>query len=566
MNILPSELLHDIFIYLPVIQQLRCMLVSRRWANIIRGQSLYHTVYIKDEQIFQHFLEIIKHKPDLANNVEHLILCREHVRCTSEREVLELFPNLKTLNYSRVNDVQNTVNTPEENTRPLSLKNKLKFIRDNSGCVLINLALAEGLCTHLITLKVYFSDRYGYTKSDIFPLLKDMPVLKHLELFNTPIKITDFEILHSNIPSLQSLKLSEMRLLLSDFPTRIKPATLFTTLEVYGEFVDPQTKYDWFKYIIEKYPHLTYLVYSISDWIPNDFDRKSLIIRANFLDIVRKLGPQLQTLSYYGALKKFSKKIGRDDSKWNLKKMIFRECIHQSDLAALTQLRQFKFIKNLFICISEIPFSLAKLKEMKHLKILGLHFYQMDHSSCNDNSKRALEYRKSITLNLDKVFQYLHSSVESVDITCYYATFDDTEIQYTNIKALILDISKPLKRVDEFVTKRLPNLHSLTLTDCYELDGTLEFPNHQFSYLKIYSNHLTIISVFLITDDRNTAHYYTTDKRYLHEYAEFNDFILYTYPENLNNSKVISIICRSVKRLVLGSVNRRDADALLIPF
>ncbi|KAI8880287.1 hypothetical protein K501DRAFT_275704 [Backusella circina FSU 941] len=190
----------------------------------------------------------------------------------------------------------------------------------------------------------------------------------------------------------------------------------------------------------------------------------------------------------------------------------------------------------------------------------------MDHSSCNDNSKRALEYRKSITLNLDKVFQYLHSSVESVDITCYYATFDDTEIQYTNIKALILDISKPLKRVDEFVTKRLPNLHSLTLTDCYELDGTLEFPNHQFSYLKIYSNHLTIISVFLITDDRNTAHYYTTDKRYLHEYAEFNDFILYTYPENLNNSKVISIICRSVKRLVLGSVNRRDADALLIPF
>ncbi|KAI8879751.1 hypothetical protein K501DRAFT_302986 [Backusella circina FSU 941] len=566
MDNLPSELLHDIFIYLPVIQQLQCMLVSRLWARIIHGRSLYHTVYVKDEYMFQELLKRIKQKPDLANNVECLSLCRVGASNMTEREILELFPNIKTLNYSWFDNPHDTTNDSGEENQRLLLKNRPKILSDNSNCILIKLMLAEGLCTHLVSLDLSFSRSGEYTTNDMLPFLKDMPVLKYLELCNTPIKITDFEILHSNIPSLQSLKLSEMRLLLSDFPTRIKPATLFTTLEVYGEFVDPQTKYDWFKYIIEKYPSLTVLLYSIMDYVPDEFDKKSLIIRADFEDVLRKLGPQLQTLNYYGDLNMFSKKIGRDDCKWNLKKVIFRECLHQSGLAALVRLHQFKFIENLLICLSAVPFPLNNLENMKHLKILGLHFYQTDHNSSDDNTDSALEYREFITLNLDEVFQYLHSSVESVDITCYYATFYDTEIQYTNIKTLILDIPKLQKRVDDFVVKRLPNLHSLTLTDCYELGGTLEFPNHQFSYLRFFSYRQNSIRVSIITDNFNTEHYYTTDGSYFHEYAEFNSFLLIASSERRDDSKVVFVKCCSVKRLVLGSVNRRDADALLIPF
>jgi hypothetical protein len=562
MNTLPSELLHGIFIHLPVIQQLQCMLVSRRWATIIHGRSLYHSVYAKSEEMFQCFLEIIKQKPELATNVEHLLIWRVGPLNVSEREILELFPNLKTLAYSKFDSPQGTANISNGITRPLS--RKLTSIRDVSDGVLTRLGLAEGLFTHLISLYLNFSTEHMGKRNPMVPLLKDMPALKYLELDNIMITIDDFETLHSNIPSLQSLKVLDMQMWPSDFPTGIKPARAFTSLEFYGEFEVPQSKYDLFKYIIEKYPHLTHLVYSVRDWIPDDFDKSSLILRADFPDVVHKLGSQLQTLSYYGDMDIFSKEIQVNKSKWNLKKVIYRQCINQSKLAALTQLHQFRFVENLDLCISRLPFSLSRLTDMKHLRFLRLHFFQWDDTLLDSES--GLEHNKSITLNLDELFQHLHSSVESVHVYCRYAGFDDDlDIQYTNIKTLILEVSTPQKKFDSFITKRLPNLHSLTLSDSYKLGETLNFPNHQFSFLKIYSYTRSIVNVSIITDDFYTEHFYTTNPNYFHQYADFNDFILIASSEGVDDGQVLFLVCKSVRRLVLGSSNNRNLDALLIP-
>lgn len=216
------------------------MLVSRWWADIIHGRSLYHSVYIKNEEMFRYFLKTIKQKPELANNVEHLVLWQDGPSDLSEKDIIKLFPNLKTLDYSRFNNPHIAKDTLNDNTPPLPLKNKLTYVRDTSECFMTRLGLAEGLFTHLITLDLSFPIDYSYKGNPMLSLLKNMPVLKYLGLDNTIITIDDFENLHANIPSLESLKISEMRLILSNFPAKIKPTSAFTSLEVYGEFEDPQ--------------------------------------------------------------------------------------------------------------------------------------------------------------------------------------------------------------------------------------------------------------------------------------------------------------------------------------
>jgi hypothetical protein len=248
--------------------------------------------------------------------------------------------------------------------------------------------------------------------------------------------------------------------------------------------------------------------------------------------------------------------------------MILRQSISQGQLASLVQLYQFKFVENLDLCISRLPFPLAKLKEMAYLKALRLAFYQRDNTPSDDTPESALDGNKSAVLNLDELFGHLPSSVESMHLYCRYAKFDDDDngTQYTNIKKLILEVLEPQKKIDEFITKRLPNLYSLFLTDCYQLGETLNFPNHQFSFLKIDSFRRSIINVYIITDDLKTEHYYTINSDYFHQYAEFNDSMLIASSEGLEDSQVLFLTCRSVKRLVLGSPRRSSLDALLIPF
>jgi hypothetical protein len=274
------------------------------------------------------------------------------------------------------------------------------------------------------------------------------------------------------------------------------------------------------------------LVCSIREWTRKDFDKSSLVLRVDSRDVARKLGPQLQILSYYDDMDILSEEVGTSRQKWSLKKMILRQSISQGQLMSLVQLYQFKFVENLDLCISRLPFPLAKLKEMVYLKVLRLTFYQWDNTPSDGTPESALEDNKSAVLNLDELFGYLPSSVELMHLYCSYAGFDDDDngTQYTNIKKkLILKALEPQKKIDEFNTKRLSNLYSLILTDCYQLGETLNFPNHQFSFLKIDSYRLSIINVCIITDVLKTEHYYTTNSDYFHQYAEFNDFMLIAF-------------------------------------
>jgi hypothetical protein len=82
-----------------------------------------------------------------------------------------------------------------------------------------------------------------------------MPVLETLHLITTAIRLTDLEILHSNLGSIKYLDLGRIKLYPCEIPQNVTPATLITELEYnIEEVTDLHTHVQFYKYIHKKHP------------------------------------------------------------------------------------------------------------------------------------------------------------------------------------------------------------------------------------------------------------------------------------------------------------------------
>lgn len=103
MDRIPAEILVKITSFLSIKNKLRCITVSKKWAEIITASNLYSTLDFSHRREFEKAVSFFNdNKQHLAKAVNHLLL--RHINM--ERQMLlslpELFPKVKHLVWQDV--------------------------------------------------------------------------------------------------------------------------------------------------------------------------------------------------------------------------------------------------------------------------------------------------------------------------------------------------------------------------------------------------------------------------------------------------------------------------------
>jgi hypothetical protein len=123
MDHLPTELLLGIFIHLPFGQKQTCMLVCKKWRELIASRCLYHTLFIGTNNVgegfstYKEFISIMEQSPKLRQQVAILFI--EPWAAGDDFNIGTLtayFPHLRRISFSRrkVSFHEYSTNTLEE--------------------------------------------------------------------------------------------------------------------------------------------------------------------------------------------------------------------------------------------------------------------------------------------------------------------------------------------------------------------------------------------------------------------------------------------------------------------
>ncbi|KAI8886686.1 hypothetical protein K501DRAFT_331138 [Backusella circina FSU 941] len=553
MDELPVELLHRIFIQLPILQNKKCMFVCKKWADIIQTRSLLHTVHINGIGSLNKLMRLLERKPEMGLQLERLTLygCKEGY--FEKEQFFTLFPNLKEItlppHFGRLFiDRDDTQSLP-------SFTSHLQHVVDHYQCEWTTNLLRLGLGSRLVTLRLSTS-LMDTVYDGLFSELKNMPVLKKLDIAISAVTIDVLQMIHANVPSLETLLLSCVNLLPSAVPRIVEPATNMTCLSIYGREDDVASKSAWFEYIRRKYTHLRQFKYPI-DFRNINEEWKDIYGTAYPL-LLQSLGSQLTSLALSAGLDRDYHVIkSLDGFGCQIKTLKLDIHNHSRALAILAQTNQIKWIED--FSLSEIPIGeqLDKLKGMERLRSLQLDFENPDPTfSLQDKPvQEAQQIVSRATCNLNTLFRNIPSSVHSLGIQGHYVDYDDERETFPFITQLTLSNLKPLQRIDRFISNCLPHLHSLTLTCLFNYDTTFVLPRHRFSHLEFdYPNY--DYSVSLVTSDCREPRYYS-EHVYASKYFCIHSNLYLSVPfEETRDGTMVTFVCDAVAKLVM---NGREA-------
>jgi hypothetical protein len=174
---------------------------------------------------------------------------------------LNFLPNLRVFKY-KTGDLSN--NDEEFFSQPfkhLMPNTRLREVKNGGTCEFTRQLTSSGTCTRLELLNIAVSGHLINPGKDLYPYLKNMPILKKLTLKYADIGIQDCEVLHNNLPSLESFNLKDVNLKAGPLPRNISPATSLNTLCYTFNDVQNNADYpNWYLYMTKKYPNLKSLV------------------------------------------------------------------------------------------------------------------------------------------------------------------------------------------------------------------------------------------------------------------------------------------------------------------
>ncbi|KAI8881975.1 hypothetical protein K501DRAFT_334352 [Backusella circina FSU 941] len=566
---LPTEILHNIFIYLPIVQKSECLYVCRQWREVIRNLSLFNTIHIKSIKALVKFRDLAEQNPTACRQVESLTMSKCVDHSFSKKELLLLFPNLKKIRLIKIPEkksISPRSSSPDTSSRQeldltSTLKNfRMHTIEDFNEFELVRLLLARDFCSHLVTLTLHAYTVYS-SSSYIFRSLKNMPHLKNLNVFGFDLTMDGCEMIHANIPSLESLKFGQVDFLPCVLPKSIIPATSITQLDVIPDFSRTQAiNPGWLKYICRKYTNLRRLKYKLCTFY--QYFELADAYQFQMPLLLQNCGSQLTSLSLNGILDldlKVIKSLDKNGCRINELEMDIAKSAYVFD--ALTRTDQPKYIKALTLIHVLPKNNLKDLGRMKCLKSLTINYTKPEEFRYGGVDYGEVGYdRKRRNIGLMGLFNTFPESLESVSIR-YAQIKCDTGDQrqqpkLKQIKKLHLEhvrLAKE-KRLDDFISNYLPYLQSLALVHVSNLDREFTIPAHHLSDFELFPVpslvHDFYKNVCLITKDCQSPRCYTKSNRQCRVYSDLSNCSLPLLLDVFAEEEFLTVACGSVKSFV----------------
>ncbi|KAI8882313.1 hypothetical protein K501DRAFT_273824 [Backusella circina FSU 941] len=547
MDRLPTEILHSVFIQLPLRQRLECTLVCRYWSDLLRKRSLFHTVVMEEEDICDRFLEMIQRFPARAYQVEILRLDNSLDTMFDNRKICNIFPKARVIEITSGGIHDEFIHF---NKRPVELiisKTQITHLADYDECELACELMNTKRCSRLKYLKICMDSEKDSS-------LHFVPQIKNL-----PMTLDHLETLHDNVPTLKTFTFDWFEPQSSILPLNIKP-TLVTKLNIEGRGFDEQMDKQviWLNYIQQKYPALT----EFSFWCQYN-ENHDTVNMYNFytlgvLPVMKSLGSQVVTtsplcvphgLDIFEHIDEYGCKLRECTFIMENSGLILEEMAVSAQTEHLQKLHIFYLQDSAF----------TWLPHLMHLKVLELTYHRVLTEEY-DKEKSTMS-----TISLNTLLRQSPDTLETLSIS-----FAELNLVYTNdtyasssVKTLKLKSTVLPKGADKYLARYFPLLTSLHLEECIFSNGKLSLPNHNLSCLEVVTRDKAhaIVDVSLKTEQYVQPRLYPAKPQGLfmslyqgHEdvYINPTDYQLTTFPDDIRTRVYLELEAASVKSLIVN--------------
>jgi hypothetical protein len=488
MNNLSTEVLVNIFSHLHLVQKLECLLVCRKWANILGAGYLFETIQVSASLDHSY--------PDNVNARRSLILRKSKSkghpgkkckRFLLHRTMLEgkinfvtlatTYPNLNFLSIGQ--DVwYKPFSKPPKEDQFEGWKNNLQvFECKGQKIYACPDLLKQGVFKRLSTLNIDPNSvgPNDYYYSQLFLHFGNLPALTHLNLHQFPARISQLEVLHKNAPGLISFTLCG-----SIHPEQvdlqslnIKPAEKLTNLHIKKVYKNPKQPDILFEYIQLKYTHLNQFTHCEAHTLCPDFQRKELI-ETEWTQLLSTIGPGLKTCRITRA--QYTEAIPDLLAKHTTQLENLSVSVGHSNqmLNVIVSENAYSNVNSLSLQLLPLDFKLSDLKMMTQLKELTLDLF--------------IWAFKRVDISFNSIANDLPKSIKKLTMSHANLTVDnndeelnqDSNITHLDISQSVLDDAN----TSLFLTRHLKKLYSLVLARCV-MGHPIYLPNHHFGYAEL---------------------------------------------------------------------------------
>jgi hypothetical protein len=169
-------------------------------------------------------------------------------------------------------------------------KPTVEVLKDSGHCELTLQIINSNMGERLKKLDLNFQNKHGWFQT-ILPAFNNMPVLEELTLKSFNATVLNLEKLHTNLPTIKSLTLHNVRPCVSAIPENITPATLTKLIYRSDEYEDEDALPIWYQYMSRKYTNITQFIHLDYSLESISIDMAQQMYENGFLQFLQLIGP-----------------------------------------------------------------------------------------------------------------------------------------------------------------------------------------------------------------------------------------------------------------------------------
>lgn len=231
MESLPKETFLLIQSYIDIQTKLECLVVSRKWYNWVKSNSLYNKLTFDNEKRLERAIRYLYHQK-CKRSVKDLEIRSVYLPALLMTTLPDTFPNLKKLTFVPFDNADEDQFAPDDfNLLSFDLSiqkwKTLEKITETHYLPITVSLLKSPVPTNLTSIDITYAWDSSYSEAtessyvenyfkvqSLIKYLYNAPLLACLDLTNIFITLKDMEDLHANTPNLKTLRLNKMLLCL----------------------------------------------------------------------------------------------------------------------------------------------------------------------------------------------------------------------------------------------------------------------------------------------------------------------------------------------------------------
>jgi hypothetical protein len=484
------------------------MTVCGKWAHAIESCSLFQTIRIDSDEQLNRLLAKVQQEPRQGLRVERLIL-NLNLHNVDMNGLPLLFPNVRVFIYYEISfDLSLTKRQPY-----FPWHKTIQHMSEYPNTIHAQQTLSSGICPRLTRIAVFEGKPFTkptYLGKDFIGLLKNAPALKVLSLGGFDLALTDFELLHQNVPLLNSLTIRRSIINCDFFPADIRPARAVSSFSItpHGQLLDDEIKL--LQYLGKKYTNLYKLFYDVRVLDRNEYHEQS-VYSDGLAPFMEMLAQKLQVFEI-----DMSGKSGHlfrvlDNAGCQIRDLTLHGTIKQPVLEQLARSNQAKHITKLTIgridCNRSGHQWLEGFTALQELNITNVNWANKAERSVIDLSSLLAILGNTLTTLI------LHD----FELVFQLATFRQYKIKHLVLYNMILS-----QHTDDFFSRSFPELRTIKFIRCGFIKKSFLLSNLDLFHIQIMQKFPLGNSKILVST-LNEQRWYTAKHSNVVHYSE-DDF------------------------------------------